>query len=203
MILAGLFLVIFFTPQNRAAYALDLMESAKDVVAIGAAYTTHLFFHELGHQVVADEVGADSHRMNFFTSKNGKFYLGLSTYKDIPEESKLSYAVGGERMASLTFEFGLQSYRQQPTTFNKTLMFLSGINFLAYTVLSNYISPYDEMYDPNLIRAETGFSKGWLLSMVTVKSLLNAYRVMDEDADFMPMVWTDKKSAGLAIRFEF
>ena len=34
----------------------------EDAASIGAAYTTHLFFHEMGHQVVAEEVGADSLR---------------------------------------------------------------------------------------------------------------------------------------------
>lgn len=203
MILAGLLLFISFTPRNEAAFAFDLTKTAKDVVAIGAAYSTHLFLHELGHQVVADDVGAESHEMNFLTRRNNKFYFGLSTYQNIPVESKLPYAVGGERMAGLTFEFALQSYRQKPTIYNKALMLISGVDFLAYTLVSNYASPEDDVYDPNLIRTETGISKGMLLSLVAAKSLLNAYRVWDEKAHFIPLVWTDKKSAGLAIRFEF
>jgi len=58
----------------------------EDVAAIGAAYMTHLSLHELGHQVVAEEVSADSPRMHFFTRRNGRFYPGLSTYKNIPKE---------------------------------------------------------------------------------------------------------------------
>ena len=57
----------------------------EDAASIGAAYTTHLFFHEMGHQVVAEDVGADSPQMNFFTRKNGRFYPGLSTYQNNPK----------------------------------------------------------------------------------------------------------------------
>jgi hypothetical protein len=59
------------------------------------------------------------------------------------------------------------------------------------------------MHDPNLIREETGCSKGLLLSMVAAKTLLNTYRIMNEDAKFAPMIRVDKKSALFLIRFEF
>ena len=83
-----------------------------DAVAIGAAYMTHLGLHEVGHQVVAEDVGADTPRMKFFTRHDGRLYPGLSTHRGIPEESKLPYAVGGERMAGYTFEYALHSYQQ-------------------------------------------------------------------------------------------
>ncbi len=89
----GFALCVLFMPTPPGALAFDF----KDVTSIGAVYTTHLFFHEMGHQVVAEEVGADSPQIGFLTRKNGRFYLGLSTYQDIPKESKLPYAVGGER----------------------------------------------------------------------------------------------------------
>ena len=199
MTAAGLIVWLFFMPFGQSACAFDF----KDVTAIGAAYTTHLFLHEVGHQAVAQEVGADSPQMSFFTRKNGKFYPGLSTYQNIPEESKLSYAIGGERMAGCTFEYALQSYHRKPTTFNKALIFFSCADFLAYTLLANYVNPDDDMYDPNIIRAETGCPKELLLALVTAKSLLNAARVMNEDARFIPMIWVDKKSAALVLRFTF
>lgn len=180
-----------------------LAHDFKGTAAIGAAYTTHLFFHEMGHQVVAEKVGADSPRIAFFTLKNGRFYPGLSTYKDIPRESKLPYAVGGDWMAVFTFEYALQSYHLKPTTYNKALMLFSGADFLVYTLLSNYIHPENNMYDPNLIRAETGLSKEALLSLVMAKSIMNAYRVFNEDAAFIPMIAVDKTSASLLIRFYF
>lgn len=175
----------------------------KDAVEIGAAYMTHLGLHELGHQLVADEVGADSHRMNLFTRKNGRFYPGLSLYKSIPEKSRLPYAMGGERMAGHTFEYALQSFRLQPTMFNKSLLFFSCVDFLGYTLLANYVYPDNNMLDPNLIRAQSGLSKGMLLSLVTAKTLLNAYRIMNKDLNFSPMFLLDKDSATFAIRFEF
>ena len=199
MISVGLLLWAVFMLKVEGANAFDLRDAAE----IGAAYTTHLFLHELGHQVVADEVDADSHQMKFFTVKDGRFYPGLSLYKDIPEESKLPYAAGGDRMASCTFEFALESYRRKPTTFNQSLMFFSCIDFLVYTLLANYIHPDDKMYDPNLIRSSTGCSKELLLSLVAAKSLMNGYRIMHPDANFAPMIWLDEESAAFLVAFKF
>ncbi|GAI95469.1 unnamed protein product [marine sediment metagenome] len=195
----GFALSMLFMLPPPSALALDF----KDVADIGAAYMTHLSLHELGHHVVAEEVGADSPKMSFFTRKKGRFYPGLSTYKNIPRESKLPYAVGGERMAGYTFEYALQSFHQKPTTYNKALMFFSCADFLVYTLLANYLHPDNDMYDPNLIRAETGLSKGTLLSLVITKSLMNTYRVFNKDAGFSPMILLDKNSAAFVIRFEF
>jgi hypothetical protein len=164
---------------------------------------THLGMHEVGHQVVAEEVGADTPRMKFFTRNNGKIYPGLSTYKNIPKESKLPYAAGGERMAGYTFEYALHSYRQCPTTYNKALMFFSCADFVIYTLLANYVHPDDEVYDPNLIRAESGLSKGTLLSLVAAKSMLNAYRAFNDDANIFPMIKVTDDAAAFMIGFHF
>ena len=195
----GFALCVLFMLLPPGALALD----SKDVVSIGAAYTTHLFFHEMGHQVVAEDVGADSPKMHFFAVKDGKLYPGLSTYKNIPKESKLPYAVGGDRMAGYTFEYALQSYHRNPSTYNKALMFFSCADFFAYTLLANYVHPENDMYDPNLIREETGLSKELLLSLVMAKSLMNTYRVFNENANFTPIIRVDKDSAAFMLRFEF
>lgn len=175
----------------------------KDILSIGAAYTTHLFLHETGHQAVAARVGAKQSEMHFFTNKKGNFYPGLSTYEDIPEESKLPYAVGGEQTAACTFEYALDSYRDEPSTYNKALMFFSCFDFFAYTLLANYVKTEDDMYDPNLIREETGCSKEMLLSLVTAKTLLNAYRIANPDFKVAPVIWVNDTSAALMLRVPF
>ena len=195
VLMVGLFMMMETKPASAFTFG--------DVASIGVAYTTHLFFHEVGHQVVADDAGADSSHMSFFTQKNGKFYPGLSTYENIPEESILPYAVGGERMAGYTFEYALQSYRNRSTTFNKALMFFSCADFVVYTLLANYVSTGDTAYDPNLIREETGCSKELFLSLVLGKSLLNTYRIFNQNTHFVPMIAVDKKSAALLFRFTF
>jgi len=196
---AGFALSVLFVLPPPAVSAFG----SGDAAAIGAAYMTHLSLHEIGHQVVAEEVGADSPKMSFFTKKDGRLYPGLSTYKNIPKESKLPYAAGGDRMAGFTFEYALKSYRYNPTTYNKALMVFSSADFFLYTLLGNYIHPDNDMYDPNLIREETGLSKGALLSLVTVKTLLNAYRVFNESATVTPMIVVDRKSASLVFCFRF
>jgi hypothetical protein len=183
----------------KRGHAFELL----DVFSVGAAYTTHLFLHELGHQVVADEVEAKSHRIGFFTRKDGKFYPGISQYERIPTESKLPYALGGERMAGFTFEYALDSYRREPSSFNMALMFFSNFDFLAYSFLATYVSPDNPYYDPNLIRTEAHLSKTALVSMAAIKTLLNAYKIMDKKATFCPSILLDKDSAVFAICFEF
>jgi len=198
-IAAGLLVCLSLMVSGGKAYALTFT----DVAAIGAAYLTHLSLHEVGHQVVAEDVSADSPRMHFFTRRDGRFYPGLSTYKDIPDESRLPYAAGGDRMAGYTFEFALQSYRNQPNTYNKALLFFTVTDFVVYTLMANYWHPENDLYDPNIIREETSLSKEAFLGLVTAKSLLNAYRIVNEDARLFPMIWVDDKSAAFMIGFRF
>ncbi len=106
-------------------------------------------------------------------------------------------------MAGYTFEYALQSYHREPTTYNKALMFFSCTDFFVYTLLANYVNPDNDMYDPNLIREETGLSKELLLSLVMAKPLMNIYRVVNRDANFTPMIWVDKKSAAFVLCFHF
>jgi len=55
LIPAGLFVWLFLMPSSQDACAIGF----NDAAAIGAAYMTHLSLHEIGHQVVAEEVEAD------------------------------------------------------------------------------------------------------------------------------------------------
>jgi hypothetical protein len=174
-----------------------------DAVEIGMAYMTHLYLHELGHQVVADEVGAENHQIQFLKQDKGQYYLGLSTYDQIPEKSKLPYAVGGDRMAGITFEYALASYREKPTTFNKSLIFFTTVDFVGYTLLSNYVNSGDNMYDPNLIREETGINKELLLGMVLTKALVNSYRFVSGDDRLTPEIRTDGHSAAFVLNYHF
>lgn len=196
VILVVMFLVA--GPKNQAR-----AWEFSDLVDIGMAYMTHLYLHELGHQVVADEVEADNHEIQFLKQDKGQYYLGLSTYDKIPEKSKLAYAVGGDRMAGLTFEYGLASYRERPTTFNKALIFFTTVDFVGYTLLSNYVHSGDNMYDPNLIRSETGMSKELLLGMVVTKALVNSYRFVSGSDRLTPEIRTDTHSAAFLLNYHF
>jgi len=175
----------------------------EDIIDIGAAYITHLTSHEMGHQFAAVEVGAKGSDLSILTTSNDNFYLMLSTYKTIPLESTLTYAIAGEKMSGVTFEHALASYREMPTTYNKALMFFTTANFVAYTVIANYMFPDADMYDPNVIRKETGISKEALLGLVLTKSLINVYRIYNEDFNMLPMIETTKNSAALVFKFSF
>lgn len=189
---------VFCTP-SRQTLAADF----NDFIEIGAAFMTNLAMHELGHQIVADEVGAENHRIKFFAKDEGQFYFGLSSYDSIPDRSRLPYAAAGERMSLYTFEYGLQSYRNRPSTYNKALLFFSTFDFLAYTLVANYLEPDNEKYDPNGIRKETGCSKELLLGVALTKTLINAYRYSHKDANIMPMIETSKNGVLFLVGFKF
>ncbi len=203
IVLTGVIGALFFMPEAEYARAFDFIGAAKDATAMGAAYMTNLSLHEMGHEVVADAVGAKSQKISFFTRKDGKFFAGLATFNSIPKESKLPYALGGERMEGFVFDYALQSYRDDPTAFNKALVFFSGMDFLANTLVATFIFPDHAMCDQNIIRTETGCSKELMLSMAIAKTFLNAYRLMNEDANFTTMIEVDKSTAIFEVRFEF
>jgi hypothetical protein len=66
-------LLLARTVQPSFAFQLN------EVLSVGAAYTTHLVLHEMGHQIVAQDAGATGSRMHFLSNKRGQFYLGVST----------------------------------------------------------------------------------------------------------------------------
>ncbi len=174
-----------------------------DMLEVGSAYLTHLSLHELGHQLVADEVGVTNHKITFFTEKKGEFYLGLSTFDSIPKESRLPYAMGGERMVSVSFEYHLEAYQRNPTTFTKAMLFFDNFDFLAYTLIANYINDDNYGYDPTLMRKEMGMSKEIMLSLVLAKTALNTWRVFYPETPWAPLLTSDHNSVRFQLRRRF
>ncbi len=195
----GLLLAVVCLTSGPKAWAFGF----GDMLEIGSAYLTHLSLHELGHQLVADEVGVTNHKITFFTEKRGDFYLGLSTFDSIPRESRLPYAMGGERMISISFEYNLDAYQRNPTTFNKAMLFFDNFDFLAYTLIANYINPDNYGYDPTLMRSEMGMSKGMMLSLVLTKTALNTWRIFYPDTPWAPVLTSDHNSIRFQLRRRF
>jgi hypothetical protein len=60
-----------------------------------------------------------------------------------------------------------------------------------------------EIYDPSFMREEPGLNKQALLGMVYLKSLINAFRVVYKETNFIPILDVDKNSASLSIQINF
>ena len=130
-----------------------------DLVQIPVAFLTNLAIHETGHFIIAEGTDAQDNTLGFFSKKEGSFFLGLSTVRTINEKSKLTYIMGGELATSLSFEMALDRYRSAKTTYNRTLLFFSGTDFLWYSVYAFYLaSSRDSRYDPVAISDVTGLS---------------------------------------------
>jgi hypothetical protein len=195
----GFILLVICLMPNRSAWSIGFVDFFK----IGTAYLTHLTIHEMGHQLVADEVGATNHKISFFTQKKGEFYLGLSTFDSIPRESRLPYAMGGERMNTISYEYHLEAYRRNPTIFNKTMLFFDATSFLGYTLLANYVNSDNRGYDPTLIRTEIGMSKEVLLSFVATKTLINTWRIFNPKIRWVPILESDHDSIRFRLQYCF
>lgn len=189
------------TPKPASA---DDGWSLIDPIEIGLAFVTNLAIHESGHVLVAEGVGADKASVKFFGEENGSFFLGLSTATGVPDESLLPYRLGGEIASSYTFEFALQSYRRQPTTYNRALMFFSGTDFFWYTVFAFYLAPYeDQRYDPVGIRESTGFSRGVILAAAATQLATNTWRAVSGSNAVAPSFSFDDESALFNLTFRF
>lgn len=180
----------------RHAY-LDGPLSITDFINAGAAFLTNLAAHEFGHEIVANYVGAEGSKLNFFSKSGGDFFLGTSSVEKIDDKSVLPYTVGGEVFADLTFEHALRSYRHNPNSYNKSLLVVSGADFAWYCFYSFYVSADNPAYDPITISKETGLSRDALFSLALTKTLINAYRVYSGSDILVPYFKVDNKSASL------
>ena len=190
-------------PGSHASFRIDVPSTATDIVMLGAAFLTNLAVHEVGHEIVAQHVGATGSRLDFFETRNGKFFLGTSSVEDIDSDSILPYTMGGEFFADLTFEHALQDYRKKPNMYNQSLLLYSGIDFAFYCFYAFYASEDHPEYDPVTISKETGISRDHLFSIVLAKTMINAYRIYSGQDRVIPYFTVDKHSAMLNLDIPF
>ena len=190
--------------KKTARHSLFGMPSGlTDILQAGAAFLTNLAVHEFGHEVVANHVEAEGSQLNFFNKSGGDFFLGTSHVDSIDSRSNLSYTMGGEFFADITFEHALKSYRENPNTYNKSLLLSSGTDFLWYCFYSFYVAEDNPAYDPITISKETGISREMLFSVVLAKTLVNAYRVYSGEDIIVPYFKVDRHSASLNVMIPF
>lgn len=189
--------VLIATPTTHAA-------KPSDGLAIGMAFLTNLAIHESAHYIVADQAGADGNKLQFFSGEGGSFFLGLSTVTAIDNRSKLSYNLAGEVATSYTFEWALQQYREDPTLYNKALIFFSGTDFLWYSLYSFYLSAErNPMFDPIGIAEDTGLDKDVIFGIALTQFSLNVLRVATGEDRIVPYFTLDPHQAGFGLRFQF
>jgi hypothetical protein len=190
-------------PFNSLSGNLNFPSKINEIVQVGAAFLTNLAFHELGHAAVADYAGASGNKLNFFAKDGDKFFLGTSHVDDIDNRSKLSYTMGGEFFADITFEHALRSYRKDPSIYKQSLLFFSGTDFLWYCLYAFYLTEEHSSHDPVAISKQTGISRDALFSVALAKTLANAYRVYSGEDRIVPYFTVDRYSASLKVAIPF
>lgn len=193
----------FSYKRNKNASPGATYSDMSNILQIGAAFLTNLAVHEFGHEVVANYVDAEGSELNFFKKSGGDFFLGTSHVDEIDSRSVLSYTMGGEFFADLTFEHALKSYRNSPTTYSKSLLLTSGADFLWYCLYAFYIADDNPSYDPIAISGETGISRDMLFSVALAKTMINAYRIYAGHDAVVPYFKVDRHSASLNFMFPF
>ena len=174
-----------------------------NLLTIPLGYFISLSIHELGHAVVASNVGAEGISFTLPDFKNRDF-LGATTKVDkINKESVLPYAMGGEIGADYTFEFALSQYRQKPTLLNKSMLFFSGTDFLKYSIYSLYVDKDNEFADPSIVMEETNFNRNVILSLALIKTAINYNRVVSNNDIIIPYFTYDNNSVAFNISYKF
>lgn len=192
------FLSILISTPNTWAMGLS------DIFQTGAAYLTHVAAHEMGHNVVGHMAGGENVQTNFFQTQSGNFFVGVSSADALDSEAVLPFRAAGIMASNHTYNFALSTYRVQPTTYNKALLFFSGTDFLWYSVWSFYVKGSDDAsYDPVGISQETGLSPDAVFSVALVQTALNFFRAYSGDDSYTPYVSVDqdRMNVGLRVRF--
>lgn len=153
---------------------------------------------------MAQQAGAEDARIDFFEHQGNNLFLGLSTVKKIDEASLVPYRLGGEAAANHLFDASLSNYRNRPTTYNKALLFFSGVDFLWYSFWTLYIQDkQDPSYDPVGISQETGLPSHTILGMAALQTALNTYRVSSGSDRLLPYLGLDRTRAEIGVRIQF
>jgi hypothetical protein len=195
-------------PYTSAAFDFEFSSVFKGATGggftdVGAALATQVVLHELGHDVVADSVGAEGSSLSFLTSKDGQFFMASSHVESIEDRSRLPYNMGGEWAADLTFEYALESYRSNPSIYNKSLMFFSGTDMLWYSIYAFYLSDGHEELDPIAITKYNNISEEAVLLVALAKTAINAYRIYSGNDKVIPYFSLDRESATLNLKVAF
>ncbi len=192
--------VLLFFSTSVQSYAMG----PRDIAQVGMAFLTNMAIHESGHFFMADTLGAKGNNLDFFTTRNGSFFLGLSTINEMDEEGKLPYHLAGEFAVSQTFEYALYQYRTQKTTYFNALTFFSSTDFLFYSLYAFYLSPKQEKhYDPVSIAEDTGLSQEVIFSIALTQTLLNGLRIYSGKDYLIPYFTIDQDFASFNIKVNF
>jgi len=169
------FISIVMFPISTSAFECDVEEYGVFLASYGALVA----FHELGHYVWCEFEGLNP-KTGFFTTKEGKFYSGYTDTDTMTKQQDFIFGFTGEIGNMVSFELALASYRKKPTSFNKTLMYMSNYYFLAYIIQAFYLEDNNNTSDPNKIVNNSNISKTELLTIFILKCILNEYRIRSE-----------------------
>ncbi len=198
------FLVLFIFFVFLAAQPVNASDTLSgEMIQIGRAFLTNLSAHEYGHAIVGNSVGAEGISVSFFSKEKNNLFLGYTSTKKIDESAYPSFALGGEIGSGMSFELALQSFREQPTTFNKALMFFSGTDFLWYSLYTFYLNKDNPESDPNILHRETGISNNAILIVAITQTVLNGYRVVSGRDRIIPSFTFNKNSIGFSLKMPF
>jgi len=195
-------------PYRSGAFDFELSEVLKGArrghfVDIGTAFATNVIIHELGHDIVADHVGAQGSHLSFLQSKNGQFFFASSTVQSIDATARLPYSMGGEFASDFTFEYALGSYRKDPTLYNRSLMFFSGTEMLWYSLYAFYLSSGNDNLDPIAVTKYGGVSREAVLGVALAKTAMNAYRIYSGKDTVVPHFTITDDSVTLNLTMAF
>lgn len=199
-----LVLSIIIMTALMAAHPVKAYESGIiDIIQIGTAFATNLTVHEYGHAIVGSSVGAEGISVSFLSKRKNNLFLGYTSTSKIDDAAYPSFALGGEIGVNMSFEYALNRFRKEPSTYNKALLFFSGTDFLWYSVYAYYFNEDNLDSDPNILHRETGISKDAIMAAAVTQSVLNSYRVYSASDTVVPYLTFNKDAIGFHVKVSF
>jgi len=144
----------------------------EDSVDIALAYGTHIAVHESGHYVYARYHNMNPH-IKFF--KDG--YTGQVVCDNVSENRQFGLGISGELASSALFEIALNSYKNNKTIYNKSLIYITNYYFLLYTSYSFLFDDKNKANDPVRVRKALNISEIELFSIVLFDTWFNHKRI--------------------------
>lgn len=201
----NIFLIFFFTIAISFCYPNNVNARMYNAISALAGCMTSGVVHELGHYVVANQVGTGKNKIYFLKKdKDGSFFLGLNLVSKIDERDRLQHTMAGIAASDYLFELTLDSYRRNPLSrsrwYKKGVMFCSGSDLLKYSLFTYTMNMENKYYDPVGIAEQTGLSKEWIIGIGAAQAFLNLIRIKSGRDALIPHFVVDVQGRKVAFK---
>lgn len=144
-----------------------------DITDLGLACGTVMVAHETGHYIYCEYKDYESEPKLFH-----KGHIGYTaTEKPVPKHSWKEFALSGEAGSFALFEIMLPLYKENPTFYKKSVLYVANYHYLLYSIYSLNFSPENINHDPVKLEKGSGLNKYEIMLLFSAKCAINQWRI--------------------------